>query len=865
MDSPIALLGGRAWTTVLPLFNILRNLLPHYIQFWFQHISCLLAVSTCTWLTRLTPIGFPDSGNGLWYTSPGTRWAQELLPIGNGHLAAMLPGGTVQESIQLNIESLWSGGPFQDPTYTGGNDLHSRRTQLAGAMQKIRQAIFTSPNGTVDSIAEVMSPAGAYGSYAGAGYILVTMDTTSPVSNYVRWLDLDQAVLRSTWSQNHMSFLRESFCSYPLQACVQYVNTTAPALPTLTYAYSVDPETSLPIPNVTCLDGSTLRIRNVVSVPSMLYEILAHVEAPDGIVSCTTSTWPGPPNATLTVTGASEAWLTWVGETDYNMEAGNAASNFSFQGTDPHHNLVTLLYSTAISTESYTSVLKEHIVDYSSLVNKFSLSLGQTPDFKTPTDKLVSSYRTYVGNPYLEWLLFNYGRYLLICSARGTLPANLQGKWANKLENAWGSDSNINIQMNYWFAEMTNLDLSHSLFDYFENTWVPRGAHTAEVLYNISQGWVTHNEIFGHTGMKLSGNSALWANYPESNAWMMIHVWDHFDHTNNVQWWRRQGWPLLKGAANFHLEKLIEDLHFNDSTLVTSPCNSPEQPPITFGCAHSQQLIWQLFNAVEKGFVAAGDYDATFLDAVRTKREMMDKGLRIGRWGQLQEWKVDMDRPTDTHRHLSHLIGLYPGYAIASYSPSLQGGLIIDGVSINYTKEELLDAARISLIHRGNGTGPDADAGWEKVWRAAAWAQLGNATEFYKELTYAIERNFAHNLFSLYTYGSTIFQIDANFGYPAAVLNALIQAPDVARMDIPLEVTLLPALPLNWSSGSIEGARIRGGITADLAWKDGKPIMARFIVDNDIAGRARDIRVKYAGRLISQFRSHSGTVENIWF
>ena len=210
----------------------------------------------------------------------------------------------------------------------------------------------------------------------------------------------------------------------------------------------MDPEISLPFPNVTCLDSSTLRIRNVISSPGMLYEILAHVEAPGGIVSCTPMTASGPPNATLTVTGASEAWLTWVGDTDYSMEAGNATSNFSFQGTDPHNNLVVLLYSTALGSESYTSIVEEHVADYSSLVNKFSLSLGQTPDFRTPTDKLVSSYQTYIGNPYLEWLLFNYGRYLLVCSARGTLPANLQGKWADGLVNAWGSGKIISHFMN---------------------------------------------------------------------------------------------------------------------------------------------------------------------------------------------------------------------------------------------------------------------------------------------------------------------------------------------------------------------------------------------------------------------------------
>ncbi|KAI6026511.1 glycoside hydrolase family 95 protein [Pisolithus microcarpus] len=781
MDSPIALLGGRPWAVILPVFHLIRRILPQNVQLWLNQISCVLSISICASVIRIVPSGFPASGNGLWYTSPGTRWAKDLLPVGNGHLA--------------------------DSTYNGGNNLRSQRIQLAEATQRIRQNIFSSPSGTIQNIAEIMTPAGAYGSYAGAGYILVTMDASGPVSDYTRWLDLDAAVQRTTWSQKGA---QKSFCSHPLQACVH----------------------------------STLRVRNVIFKPGMLYEFLVRVEAPGGEVSCTANADSSPNNATLTVIGASEAW-------DYDMAAGDFTSNFSFQGPDPHNNLIDLMSSMHASTDSYTAVLNAHISDYTSLMDRFSISLGQTPDFKLPTDQIVASYQSHIGNPYLEWLLFNYGRYLLVSSARGTLPANLQGKWADAQVNAWGSDSNVNIQMNYWLAEMTNLDVTSSLFNYFENTWVPRGSH----------GWVTHNEmnvrhtlivvvlqIFGHTGMKLLGNSAQWANYPESNAWMMIHVWDHLDYTNDVQWWRRQGWPLLKGAASFHLEKLVEDLYFNDSTLVTVPCNSPEQTPITFGCAHSQQLIWQLFNAVEKGFVAAGDSDIEFLDAVRTSRERMDMGLRIGRWGQLQEWKVDIDQPTDTHRHLSHLIGLYPGYAITSYSPSLQGGLIVDGTFMNYTKEQILKAAEISLIHRGNGTGPDADAGWEKVWRAAAWAQLGNGTEFYKELTYAIERNFAQNLFSLYTYGSTIFQIDANLGYPAAVLPGT---------DIPLEVTLLPALPPSWQSGSVRGARIRGGITLDLSWKYGRLDMAKFTVDRDVAGRVRDVNVNYCPS------SNPGTVKNI--
>ncbi|KAG1768876.1 glycoside hydrolase family 95 protein [Suillus placidus] len=855
-------LGNSLWASLIQASTTLHGILPYSLR---ERLLSALGIVTYVSLMPSAPPSFPSSGNGLWYTAPGTIWVQDFLPIGNGYLGAMLPGGTSQEVTQLNIESLWSGGPFQDPSYNGGNHLPSKQSKIAGKMQNIREAIFSSPTGTIDNIDEIMTPGDTYGSYASAGHLIATLDSTGPVLKYARWLDLDEAVSRTTWSDGSTTFLRESFCSHPLQACVQYLNsTTSHVLPAVTYAYAVAGVDGLPAPNVTCLDDRTLSIRNYVSIPGMLYEILAQAQSPGGLVSCSAISGASPPNATLTVLGASEVWISWVGGTNYDMAAGNAAANYSFQGPDPHNNLVALLSSA--NRTSYAEILNGHIKDYTSLVTPFSLSLGHTPDLNTPTDQILAGYRTSLGNAYLEWVLFNYGRYLLASSARGTLPANLQGLWADGYSNPWGADyhSNINIQMNYWAAEMSNLDVTQSLFDYIENTWGPRGAYTAQVLYNISEGFVTHGEmnIFGHTGMKLGGNSAQWANYPESNAWMMIHAWDHFDHTNDVRWWKTQGWPLVKSVASFHLEKLIEDLHFNDSTLVTAPCNSPEQVPITLGCAHAQQLIWQLFNTIENGFEAAGDTDVTFLDAIISKRQQMDKGLRIGRWGQLQEWKVDMDMPDDTHRHLSHLIGLYPGYAIASYSPELQGGLIDNGTFMRYTKEQVLNAAETSLFHRGIGRGPDADAGWEKVWRAAAWAQLANETEFYKELTHTIERNFAPNLFSMYTTDG-IFQIDANLGYPAAVLNALLQAPDIANINVPLQVTLLPALPLTWSTGEMKGARIRGGITLDFAWSDGRPTTATFTVDQDVAGRERDVIVNFGGQVVAQFRSNGGYSQTV--
>ncbi|KDQ10793.1 glycoside hydrolase family 95 protein [Botryobasidium botryosum FD-172 SS1] len=815
--------------------------------------SKLFALAPAAVLSFAAPSGFPASGNGLWYNTPGNLWSKTYLPVGNGFLGAMTPGGASVEITQLNIESLWSGGPFQDPAYNGGNKRPSEAPAAHKAMESIHASIFASSTGQIDNIEALTTDPGAYGSYASAGYLISTMNISGPVTGFARWLDMDEGVARVTWSQSSNYFTRETFCSHPSQACYHRIASSNATLPSTTFAFATL-GSLLPTPKITCLDSRTLQVRGFASEPGMLYEILGKVQSTYGRVACTALS---ANNATISVTGATEAWIAWVGGTEYSMDAGNAKSNFSFRGADPHASLTSLL---SPASSSYQDALVQHIADIkATLYSRFSLSLGQKPQLNIPTDQIRAAYQVDKGNPYLEWLTFNLGRYMLASSARGTLPANLQGKWA-KDPAPWGADANINIQMNYWSAEMSNLDVTRPLFDYFEKTWAPRGAMTAQTLYNISRGWVAHNEvrIFGHTGMKGgtgAGNTALWANYPESAVWMMIHVWDHFDHTNDVAWWKAQGWPLLKGVASFQLDKLIPDLYFNDSTLVVAPCNSPEQSYITFGCAHAQQMIWQMFNAVEKGFKASGDTDIAFLNEVRSKRARMDKGLRIGRWGQLQEWKVDLDSPTDTHRHLSHLIGLYPGYAISSYDLGLQGGLIANRTNTTYTKSQVMDAAMVSLAHRGNGTGPDADAGWEKVWRAAAWAQFGNAPKFYHELTYTIYETFGPNLFSLYNPfdPDPLFQIDANLGFPAAVLNALLQAQDVPSFDIPLVITLLPALPAAWPSGQLKGARTRGGITVDLQWSNGKPTTVALAVDSNPISASRSVRVVFAGKIVGSF------------
>ncbi|KAG8983597.1 hypothetical protein FRB90_005887 [Tulasnella sp. 427] len=259
-------------------------------------------------------------------------------------------------------------------------------------------------------------------------------------------------------------------------------------------------------------------------------------------------------------------------------------------------------------------------------------------------------------------------------------------------------------------------------------------------------------------------------------------------------------------------------------------------------------MIWELFNGVEKGFELSGDTDVAFLSELRAKKARLDRGLRVGSWGQLMEWKVEKDRPDDLHRHLSHLVGLYPSYSIASYP---EGGAIP-----GLTKSELLKAAAKSLKYRG----------WEKVWRAACWAQLGDGEKFYSVLKYAVKTNFGHNLFSLYDpqASNPIFQIDANLGLPGVMMNALLQAPDTSSYDSPLVITILPALPKAWSaSGSVRGARVRGGIGVSFAWRDGRPYDLVLRFDRMRAYKSREVRVVYNDKVVDSFVGVAGMVRKV--
>lgn len=812
---------------------------------------------------------FPKSGNALWYRSSAANWVLESLPIGNGYMGASVFSGVQNDTILVNLDNLWAGGPFADPAYNGANWGESDVPAVHQRLKALRETIFA--NGTANDLNGITPDAGQYGTFASAGSLVVSRpQIISNYTNYTRWLDLDDGVIRSTWSEGYITFRREYICSYPDHSC-SHKTSASQAIPKI--LYSIVPIADHSDIEISCKGNSTLvlRARAGANGMGMLYEVAGSVRlSGDGSTTCS--------NGYISVLNATDIWFTWTGDTEYNINAGTAAQHYSFKGSDPHSQVTGIL--ARVASIPYAKYLQNHLNDYKRGTSQsFSLDLGQSPDWSTPTDVLLKNYQAWqksrqpsdASTTLLEWILVNYGRYLMFSSARGNLPANLQGVWSQGAWSPWSGDyhANINVQMMYWPVEVTGMDVTQTLWDFIQKTVVPRGGDTAQTLYNVSRGWVMHDEtnIFGSTGMKgldiPNYNPAEWTNYAAAGAWLMTHVWDHFDFTGDIAWLKRQGYPLLKATAEYWLDALQVDAYSKDGSLVVNPCNSPELPQTTFGCTHWQQMIWELFNSVDKALsVLHLGSEKAFLEEVRAARSKVDRGFRISPSGVLQEWKLDLDNSDRlAHRHLSPLTGLYPSYSISSWVPRSDGFM-----SADLSKSMLINASRTLLMQRGNGTSPDADAGWGKFWRAACWAQLGEPTRFYSQLSYGIARNFASNLFSLYnpfnTAENTLFQMDANGGYPAAVLNALVQAPDTQRRDETLVVTLLPALPSSWSRGHLYGVRTRRGLELDLEWRSGKLTKASIKGPRILNGTVVQVKVQGAGinRQITLTRGQSVTL-----
>lgn len=389
---------------------------------------------------------------------------------------------------------------------------------------------------------------------------------------------------------------RETFCSYPDNVCVYYVKSDS--LPSI--KVGLENNLAKPSPELSCISNSISLDGTTAAGQGMIYNARATVVIPGE--NWDTDHCSNSSSQVEVPAGNKEVYIVVAADTQYDSKKGDADSDYSFKGEDPSDAVLDTV--DAASGIEYSTLKESHIKDYTSVHDTFKLTLPDPNNSSSQlTKSLIENYDSGAGNPFVENLLFDFGRYLFISSSRknqGGLPTNLQGLWTEELTPAWSADyhANINLQMNHWSVEQTGLGgEAEPLWTYIMNTWMPRGAETANLVYGADEGWVTHNEmnIFGHTGYvsdctppkqgvsreTLTRNSmkpgGSWANYPAANAWMCQHVWDHFDFTQDVDWYQSVGYPIIKGTAQFWLSQLVNDEYFNDGSFVVNPCNSPEQ------------------------------------------------------------------------------------------------------------------------------------------------------------------------------------------------------------------------------------------------------------------------------------------------
>ncbi|MDP4624799.1 MAG: glycoside hydrolase family 95 protein [Akkermansiaceae bacterium] len=751
-------------------------------------------ISILTTAACMIPIASATPSTMLWYEQPAEVWIQ-ALPVGNGRLGAMVFGEPNQERIQFNEDTRWSGGPYQ-PDVAGG----------AEHLGEIRDAIFSNEYRKAHKLfgRHLMGSPIEQQKYQSFGDVILDFGE-GETDNYRRELNLDTAIATTSFSRDGVAFTREVFSSPIDQVIVVRITSDTPGSISFkaelrgirntqhsNYGNDVFQMDGLPNKRLR-LHGKSADYLGVEGAQRYEAQMEARLEGGTSEIV----------EDNLIVSGADSVTLFLAANTNFK--------SYKELGADPRGLVEATL--TKLAERSFDEIRAEHITEHQRLFHRLSVDLWDGPGASLPTDQRLANNPS-KDDPGLASLILQFGRYLLITSSRpGTQPPNLQGIWNEEMNPKWDSKYtiNINTQMNYWPAEPANLSECTAPLFTMVGELAENGERLAKELYGC-EGWVAHqNTDIWRAAAPMDG--ANWGAFTVGGAWLGTHIWEHYLYNPDPEFLKSQ-YPVMKGAAEFFLSYLVP--HPETGLLVTCPSTSPENIPghpnnqgfyddnaaylttgttLCAGATIDQQIIRDVFTQVAEASEVLG-IDEDFREKILDARSRLAP-TKVGANGELQEWLEDWAQTEESHRHISHLYGLFPGHQITP-----------EGTP------ELAKGAAAVLEQRGL-----FGNGWASAWKAACWARLRQPEKAIAHFDRCLEEYTCPNLFSICS-GSV--QVDGSFGFTATIIEMLMQSHGG-------EIRLLPALPERWPSGEIKGLRARGGFDIDLKWDESKLTEAKIL------------------------------------